>query len=153
MGIPIKKGFCIECTDKVEKPLTAKRCQFHYWNYRASLKPIKIKEIGKPIPRQSAKRKVENPIYLKERLRFLSQPENHRCFIDDCGARADTIEHTMGRKGFADKWARDNGISLLIDVRFWKPCCNYHNLELERNPELSHKYQLSKISGKEKIKK
>ena len=128
-------------------------CKEAEMNERASLKPVKIKEIGKPIPRQSAKRKVDNPIYLKERLKFLSQPENHRCFIDECVARADTVEHTMGRKGFADKWARDNGISLLIDIRFWKPCCWYHNGELERNPELSHKYQLSKISGKEKIKK
>ena len=34
-----------------------------------------------------------------------------------------------------------------------QPCCNFHNLELERNPELSQKYQLSKITGKEKLKK
>ena len=153
MGIPIKKGLCIECTDKVEKPLTAKRCQFHYWNYRASLKPVKIKEIGKPIPKKSAKRKKEDPIYTRERLQFLSQSENHRCFIEGCNKRADTVEHTMGRKGFADQWARDNNISLYLDVRFWKPCCNNHNLELERNPELSQKYQLSKISGNAKIQK
>ena len=79
--------------------------------------------------------------------------ENLRCFIDDCNKRADTIEHTMGRKGFADDWAIENNVSLLLDVRFWKPCCNEHNLELERNPELSQKYQLSKITGKEKLKK
>ena len=51
----------------------------------------------------------------------------------------------MGRKGFADQWAKDNNISLYLDERFWKPCCLAHNLELENNPELSKKYQLSKI--------
>lgn len=142
---------CIDCKDGVLKPTIAKRCTFHYWNYRASLKPVKIKDIGKAIPKKSAKRKREDPIYTRERLQFLSQPENHRCFIEGCGKRADTIEHTMGREGFADDWARYNNISLFLDVRFWKPCCNDHNLELERNSELSEKYQISKISGKQKI--
>lgn len=108
---------------------------------------------NKPIPFHSAKRKIENPIYLKQRLQFLAQPENHRCFIEGCGKRADTIEHSAGKLGFYDDWAKDKGITLYLDIRFWKPCCWDHNGELERNPELSHKYQLSKISGKEKIKK
>ncbi|AZA75888.1 hypothetical protein EG358_07125 [Chryseobacterium indoltheticum] len=107
----------------------------------------------KAIPKVSAKRKIENPQYTIKRLQFLAQPENLRCFIEGCNKRADTVEHTMGRKGFADQWARDNNISLYLDVRFWKPCCNDHNLELERNPELSQKYQLSKISGNAKIQK
>ncbi|WP_312394799.1 hypothetical protein [Chryseobacterium sp.] len=149
-----KKGVCIDCPPgSPEKPLIAKRCSTHYWNYRASLKPVKVKDIGKPIPKKSAKRKKEDPIYTRERLRFLAQPENLRCFIEGCNKSADTVEHTMGRKGFADQWARDNNISLYLDVRFWKPCCNEHNLELERNPELSQKYQLSKISGNAKIQK
>lgn len=105
----------------------------------------------KPIPKFSEKRKIENPKYTIERLRFLAQPENFRCFIDGCNSRADTIEHIMGRKGYADQWARDNKITLYLDVRYWRPCCNFHNLELERNSELSEKYQISKISGKQKI--
>lgn len=120
---------------------------------RAEKSASKVFKPKTAIPFFSAKRTIENPIYSKERLRFLAQPENHRCFIEGCGKRADTIEHTMGKKGFADKWARDNGITLYLDVRFWKPCCWGHNGELERNTELSLKYQLSKISGKEKIKK
>lgn len=149
-----KVGICIDCpSNSKEQPLTAKRCSTHYWNYRASLKPVKIKDIGKPIPKVSKKRKIENTQYTIKRLQFLAQPENLRCFIEGCNKRADTVEHTMGRKGFADQWARDNNISLYLDVRFWKPCCNDHNLELERNPELSQKYQLSKISGNAKIQK
>ena len=59
----------------------------------------------------------------------------------------------MGRVGYADDWARDNKISLYLDIRFWKPCCLAHNLELENNPELSKKYQLSKIHGGKKGQK
>jgi len=99
----------------------------------------------------SKKRQAENSIYTKERKKFLS--ENTICFIENCGAEATTIEHTRGRIGYADDFAKENKISLYLDTRFWKPCCLKHNLELESNPELSQKYQKSKIHGGEKINK
>ena len=105
----------------------------------------------KPIKKVSDKRALENIIYKSERIKFLQLPENKKCFIEGCNSEADTIEHIMGRKGFADEYARENNISLYLDKRFWKPCCLKHNLELENNPELSKKYQLSKISGKPKL--
>ncbi|SIR25087.1 hypothetical protein [Chryseobacterium indoltheticum] len=152
-----KRGQCLDCPPGTENYLTAKRCEHHYKIHRALVNAEKNKDkLQKPkkaIPKVSAKRKIENPQYTIKRLQFLAQPENLRCFIEGCNKRADTVEHTMGRKGFADQWARDNNISLYLDVRFWKPCCNDHNLELERNPELSQKYQLSKISGNAKIQK
>jgi len=80
-------------------------------------------------------------------------PQNKVCFIGGCGKRATTIEHTKGRVGYADEWAKENGISLYLDVRFWRGCCLKHNLELENNSELSNKYQLSKIHSGKKIKK
>lgn len=105
----------------------------------------------KPIKKVSDKRALENIIYKSERIKFLQLPENKNCFIEGCNSEANTIEHIMGRKGFADEYARENNISLYLDKRFWKPCCLKHNLELENNPELSKKYQLSKISGKPKL--
>ena len=150
-------GQCCDCpTGTPDQPITAGRCnKYHYKLHRANVCAEKNKDKEttpqKAIPKYSAKRKRENPKYTIERLRFLAQPENLRCFIKGCDRRADTIEHIRGRKGFADDWARENNISLYLDVRFWKPCCNDHNLELERNSELSEKYQLSKISGKQKI--
>lgn len=152
-----KIGECIDCPPgSPHKRITAKRCnEFHYPIYRALVNAEKNKDKVKPtpksIPKVSVKRKIENPQYTIKRLQFLAQPENLRCFIEGCNKRADTIEHTMGRKGYADDWARENNISLFLDVRFWKPCCNDHNLELETNSDLSEKYQLSKISGKQKI--
>lgn len=106
--------------------------------------PVKIKE-------QSEKRKTEDVVYKKNRKIFLSKQENLRCFVESCKMIANTIEHTKGRQGFADDWARENKISLLLDERFWEPCCNKHNLEFENNTELSNKYQLSKIHEGKKI--
>lgn len=105
---------------------------------------------AKPLKKVSEKRKKETPIYSELRLDFLSLPENQVCFIEGCYNPADTIEHLRGHKGYFDKWARDNKITLHIDVRFWAGCCWDHNGELERNPELSHKYQLSKLHNGKK---
>lgn len=111
-------------------------------------KPEKvIKQKAGQISKQSDKRKVEQKEYSFARKEFLSLPENSECFIESCKRKANTIDHIMGREGYADKWARDNGISLLLDERYWRPCCLQHNLELENNSELSKKYHLSKIHG------
>lgn len=98
----------------------------------------------------SKKRKEDLEIYKIIREDFLKRFDT--CFIENCGKKATTIEHTMGRVGYADDWARDNKITLFLDVRFWEPCCLEHNLELERNTELSQKYQKSKIHYGKKFK-
>jgi hypothetical protein len=104
------------------------------------------KQIKRPIPKVSEKRKALNVIYEKIRIEVLSEAK-FVCFIDGCKNVANTVEHSAGRLGFYDDWARENNIPLLIDKRFLKACCLVHNGELETNPELSKKYQYSKISG------
>lgn len=143
--IKTKIGQCLDCpTGTKDQPIIAKRCQKHYKIHRANI--CKEKNKGnenkriKPIPRVSERRKRENREYTIKRLQFLAQPGNQRCFIEGCNNRADTIEHTAGR------WGKN-----YLDISTWKPCCNFHNLELERDSELSEKYQVSKISGKQKI--
>ena len=119
--------------------------------FRPDPKPQpKEKKAPKPIKKMSAKLAKNTRIYSELRKGFLAQPENAFCFIKGCGRKASTIEHIMGREGFADNWARENDIPLLLDVRYFKPCCLHHNLELEINPKLSKKYQLSKIHGGKK---
>lgn len=138
-----KIGKCSECDSSApEQPLIAGKCQRHYWQFRSTKWKKSEPKEKKPIPKFSKKREKENREYTIKRLQFLAQPENLRCFIDGCNKRADTIEHSAGRIG-----------KNFLDVTTWRPCCNEHNLELERNPELSQKYQLSKITGKEKLKK
>lgn len=108
------------------------------------------KKNKKPINKVSKKQDKINKQYMDDRKIFLSLPENKYCFIEGCNRRANTVEHTMGRKGFADDISREKNIPLTLDQRYWKPCCIQHNLELEQNPDLSKKYQLSKIHGGKK---
>jgi hypothetical protein len=43
-SIPIKKGKCVDCgPDQPDKPLTAGRCQPHYWRFRTSVQADKRK--------------------------------------------------------------------------------------------------------------
>lgn len=105
----------------------------------------------KPINKVSKKQAIINSEYSKARKIFLSKPENQICFIEGCNAKATTVEHTRGRgQGYFDKFAEDNDIKKTLDERFWKPCCLFHNLELEKDPELSKKYQISKLHGGKK---
>jgi len=107
------------------------------------------KKSKKPLKKVSEKRKILNKEYEKVRIEVLTEAK-FKCFIYGCKNVANTIEHTAGRVGFYDDWAKDENIPLLIDKRFLKACCLTHNGELETNPELSKKYQYSKISGKKK---
>jgi hypothetical protein len=100
----------------------------------------KIKQKFKPIPKVSKKRIVENLQYQVLRKEFLEKEENRICFIDGCNNESNSIEHRAGRWG-----------TNFLDINTWAGCCIEHNLELENNPELSKKYQLSKITGKPKI--
>lgn len=122
------------------------KCQNKDQKEKPEKKQIQIRQVSK-------KQAVLNAKYSVKRIEFLSKENNKICFVEDCGKLATTVEHRMGRKGFADDWARENNIALIIDDRFFAPCCLYHNLEFENNPELSRKYQLSKIhGGKKEIK-
>lgn len=109
---------------------------------------LKLKPLYK-IPKVSEKRKAINKDYEKIRIEVLTEA-NFKCFIEGCTNVANTIEHSAGKLGFYDEQARYDNIPLIIDKRFLKACCLHHNGELENNPELSRKYQLSKISGKPK---
>lgn len=122
--------------------------------FRPDPKPPK-KEKSKPkrINQQSEKGKRNTTEYNFVRKEFLALPENKYCFVEGCKRLAKTVEHRKGRKGFADDWARINDVPLLLDTRFFAPCCLPHNLEFESNPELSKKYQLSQIHDGEKLSK
>jgi hypothetical protein len=110
---------------------------------------VNRKQKIKPIKQYSDKRKELNKVYEKLRIEVLSEAK-FKCFIDGCTNVANTVEHLMKRKGYADEWAKENNIPLLIDKRYLRACCLHHNGELERNPELSKKYQYSNVSGKKK---
>lgn len=47
--------------------------------------------------------------------------------IEDC-------HHRLGRTGFADDWAKDNNISLLIDKRFFMGVSRKAHIKITNNP-------------------
>lgn len=116
-------------------------------------KPEKTqKKAPKRIKPQSAKQIKNTKEYTQKRREFLARPENKKCFVAGCKRIANTIEHTKGRQGYADDKARLEGLTLLLDERYWKPCCIQHNLEFESNAKLSNEYQESKLHPGKKIK-
>lgn len=138
-----KLKVCRSCGNEFKQYTSLTKCKCKV----SKPQPKQIKKYV--IPKVSDKRKLLIPIYEKLRIEILSEAK-FVCFVEGCKNAANTLEHQRGRKGYFDQWARDNNIPLYIDKRFLKPCCNYHNLEFERNPELAKKYQLSKLHDGEK---
>ncbi len=129
-----KLKVCKVCKSEFRQYNSLQKC--HCQNSLA--KPKKPKKYV--IPKVSDKRKIENLKYSVLRTEFLGKKENQICFIDGCNKQSTTIEHRAGR------WGKN-----FLDISTWAGCCLEHNLELENNPELSKKYQFSKITGKSKI--
>lgn len=146
MGIKVKLGSCIDCEPgSPEKPLTAKRCQFHYWNYRASLKPVKIKDIGKsdwkeakrkemnaflktkkPIPKVSQKQVERLAQYRKVRDQFMKENLLCQAKLNGCTVKATDLHHAKGKVG-----------DLLTDKRYFKALCRSCHSYIEINPNFA----------------
>lgn len=90
---------------------------------------VQKKHTIKPI---GDKKLAELEIYSKERKEFLSLPENKTCPVT--GQKATEIHHKKGRIGYADDWARQNNISLLIDKRFFLAVSRDGHRKIEENP-------------------
>lgn len=102
-----------------------------------------IKNITKStLKKQTTIRKVSvkqdklNKIYSKLRIEFLSLPENQICPITK--QQTTDVHHKKGRKGFADDWARENNIPLIIDVRFFLAVSREGHDKIENNPEWAY---------------
>jgi hypothetical protein len=114
-------------------------------------KPPKEKKVyqlprsTKPINKKSKKQAVLDSKYLVVRIQFLSKPENQICPVTK--QRATEVHHKKGRKGFADQWARDNNISLIIDDRFFLGVSRDGHEAIENNPEWAKEngYSLNRI--------
>lgn len=104
--------------------------------FQASKKvDLKLKSL-KPINNISAKRKEEDAQYKILREEFLSRPENKICPIT--GWPATEIHHKRKRRGYADEWARINGITLYLDTRFWLAVSREGHQWIEDNPSESY---------------
>jgi len=98
---------------------------------------------NKKIKQVSEKRKVENEVYSKLRKQFLDK--HPICPITKLPTT--DIHHKKGRIGFADEWARNNKISLLLDQRFWIALSREGHIKVEENPEWAKEngYSLNRL--------
>ena len=49
------------------------------------------------------------------------------------------VHHKQGRVGYADEWAREQDIPLLLDERFWLPVSRDGHTKIEMNPDWAKK--------------
>lgn len=104
-----------------------------------------VTKIKKPIKKVTDKQKILNAKYSVLRIEFLGKPENKICPITKRGTT--DVHHKMGRIGFADQWARENNIPLLIDTRFWVSLSREGHKYVEENPVWAKEngYSLSRL--------
>ena len=88
--------------------------------------------------------------YIVVRNEFLGKPENKFCPVTK--QPAVEVHHKKGRQHdqYADDWARENNICLLIDVRFFLAVSREGHDWIEANPEESKElgYSVSRLEKK-----
>ena len=107
------------CDRPVENPeigLCSTHSRLARKNQSKELKPrAKIKPL-------SDKKMAQVNEYTRRKKEFFKKPENKFCRV--CGQpTASEIHHKYGKTSYYDDWARENGITLLNDVRFFIPVC------------------------------
>lgn len=100
------------------------------------------------------RRDTDQGLYPEVRSMFLAMCVRNEldCPIKGVPITMDSdIHHKMGRVGYADQWARDNDISLLIDIRFFLAVSREGHIWIESNREEAEKkgYILSRLSNYE----
>lgn len=108
-------GLCASCAAQARKEA------------RMNSKPKKVYRI----PRMSPKRTIEAKDYEIKKRAFL---KGKVCPVHPA-LKCEDVHHQKGRIGFADQWARDNGVTLLMDERFWLACSRKGHIKIERFPK------------------
>ena len=139
--IAIKQGQCLDCLNKPDAPLIAKRCKTHYWIYRTSLKGPEIQKtlkqttdgrIANPfkISAISKSRAIELRLYEKNKAEHFK--EYPGCQYPGCESTKIQLHHAKGRCG-----------DLLTDKRYFKSLCDRHHRFCELHPLEGKKLELS----------
>lgn len=82
-------------------------------------------------------------IYLFGMLREVYLILNPWCQFEGCKDKACDIHHAKGHIGYYDDWARQNKISLYLDMRFFKGLCRDHHTWVETHPNEAKEKGLS----------
>lgn len=127
---------CVDCGNpKVENQETGQCGSCGAAARKAMRKEFKPKKEVIKLPPISSDRTRMNHKYDRSRTRFLKGKVCAAKFPHECNFHTNpTIQHMQGRVGFADEWARDNDIPLLIDERFFLPMCLNSHRYINDNP-------------------
>lgn len=126
--INIKYGICSDCQDGKEKPLTANRCQTHYWQHRAEKTAWKKEKRGEmnaflkrtPIKKVSKKQLENLKEYRKVRDEFMKQNRTCQARLQGCTVKATDLHHKKSRIG-----------DLLTDTKFFMAVCRQCHNKIE----------------------
>ena len=97
-------------------------------------KVTKLKKSRKRIRPASSKLSYYRGLYSEIRKWFLEQNPNCAVFPD---LQATEVHHSKGRShtAYADQWAIDNDMPLLIDARWFIPVSAEGHQKIEKNPD------------------
>lgn len=130
----------IKCTCGYYNDQSAAKCGL----CEKTLKEAQVKELKKfrqkSIKRVSDGRDIENQLLAMFVKGWLIC--NPYCQIEVkgiCTEQATEVHHSAGRIGYYDEWARQNNISLLLDIRFFKSGCSTCHRYAEDHPDESIK--------------
>lgn len=110
-----------------------KLCEDH-----KDLKQYQPKAPPKKLPnKKSKKRESEEQIYTRKKRDHMA--DHPYCQAMNCNQSAMDLHHRAGRQGYADEWAREQGISLFIDERYFMSVCRSCHKWIEANPKEAEK--------------
>ena len=105
-----------------------------YCSWDCKRKNTKVKPKKKyVIPKISKKQKTALASYFKVRADFMNNLESQFCPVYGDKWVTD-VHHKKGKEGFADDWARNNKVPLLVDTRFFLAVSREGHEYIENNP-------------------
>lgn len=130
-GNPVVEAFgrCASC-NRMKRKL--EKMEVDAWKKRekALLKAREGKKKQAPIAKVSGKMASQLRIYTAKKAKWIA---GKRCAVFP-ELQAQDVHHKKGRVGYADEWAREQGITLLLDERFWLPVSREGHTKIELNP-------------------
>jgi uncharacterized Zn finger protein (UPF0148 family) len=100
---------------------------------------MKAPEQGKPIEKASVNMKGKLGKYAGKKARWI---KGKKCAVYP-SQPATEIHHMMGRVGFADEWARENDMPLMLDERFWLPVSHEAHVKITNDSKWAWENQYS----------
>lgn len=116
----LKDKKCKQCGEKFTplmplQSVCSRKCETDYKNSKKK-KNKSFPSKKSPIAPKSKKAIAENAIYMPIRNEYLKENPFCEC---GCGQEANQVHHKAGRTGYYDQEARDIGLKLLWDKRFF----------------------------------